>query len=112
MSDGKRVKRLTAQRKFEVYLATRDPKAPIGEILRKYGLHLADLRRIEETVENSAIAGLKVHAGNQKRTKDVTLEKYDQVCHELLEKEKALADLTVEHQLLKKKDRLGYPDEK
>ena len=37
MSDNQRPKRLTAQRKFELYLGTRAPEAPLGEILRRYG---------------------------------------------------------------------------
>lgn len=104
---SRRPKRLTAQKKFQLYLETRDPNAPVGEVLRRYGLHLADLRAIEETVEKSAIAGLKVRSGNKAKSKDVTPEAYDRLARELREKEKALADLSVEHQLLKKMERLG-----
>lgn len=35
----------------------------VGEILRQHGLTLEDLRAIEEAVERSAIAGLKVRVG-------------------------------------------------
>ena len=113
MTDDKnsRPKRLTAQRKFQIYLETRNPDAPIGEILRRYGLHLKDLRAIEEKVESSAIAGLKVHYGRQAK-RDVTWDEHEQALGELREKEQALADLTVEYQLFKKKDRLAYPKEK
>ena len=41
----KSAQRLTAARKLELYLATRSPEAPVGEILRQYGLHLDDLRQ-------------------------------------------------------------------
>jgi len=34
-----------AGRKLELYQATRAPEAPVGEILRQYGLHLDDLRQ-------------------------------------------------------------------
>jgi hypothetical protein len=32
-------KRLTAKTKFDIYLKTRPKNAPVGELLRKYGLH-------------------------------------------------------------------------
>jgi hypothetical protein len=57
MSKSERRPRLTAARKFELYLATRSPDAPLGENLRQYGVHLDDLRAIEQqTVESSALA--------------------------------------------------------
>ena len=107
-SHGQPRKRLTADRKFELYLATRAPDAPVGEILRKAGLTLEDLREIEETVEKSAVTGLKARTRSARYGKrGITAEEYHQLSMELREKEKALADLTVEHMLLKKKDRLG-----
>ncbi|MBC8450560.1 MAG: hypothetical protein H8D78_22730 [Chloroflexi bacterium] len=39
MSENQRPKRLTAQKKFELYLETRGSEAPLGEILRRYGVH-------------------------------------------------------------------------
>ena len=65
MAEGKQWQRLTAERKFRIFLETRNPDAPVGEILRRYGLTLEDLRAIEEAVESSAIAGLKVRAGHR-----------------------------------------------
>lgn len=44
----KKQRRLTAKTKFEIHLITRDENAPIGEILREYGLHLSDLKEIKE----------------------------------------------------------------
>ena len=111
-SHGQPRKRLTADRKFELYLATQGPDAPVGEILRKAGLTLEDLREIEETVEKSAVTGLKARTRSARYSKrGVTAEEHQQLVLELQEKEKALADLTVEHMLLKKKDRLGLPIE-
>jgi len=63
MSKSERRPRLTAARKLELYLATRSADAPLGEILRQYGVHLDDLRAIERVVESSALAGLKAHLG-------------------------------------------------
>lgn len=57
-----RTKRLTAQRMYEVYLATRGVDAPVEEILRKYGLDFADLEAIEEAIEageGEVVAGRK-----------------------------------------------------
>lgn len=107
-----RVKRLTAQRKFQVYLETRDPNAPVGEILRRYGLHLADLRQIEQAVQEGAISALKIRASRSGNLPDVTPQMYEQVVRELREKEKALADLTVEYQLFKKKESWELAQEK
>jgi hypothetical protein len=42
-----------------LYLATRSATAPLGELLRHYGVHLDDLRAIERTVEQAALAELK-----------------------------------------------------
>src|SRR3989304_11886 len=51
--------RLTSKRKFQVYLETRAPGANVGEILRRFGLHVNDLRRIEASVEGGAIEALR-----------------------------------------------------
>ncbi len=110
MSDEReqeRPKRLTAQKKFQIYLETRGTDKPVGEVLRRFGLQLADLRDIEEVVEKASIEALKIRAGGCAGKKDVTPEEYERLARELREKEKALADLTVEHQLLKKVDSLG-----
>ena len=93
MSDEthERPKRLTAQRKFQVYLETRDPNALTGEILRRYGLHLADLREIEQAVEQGAISSLKIRGSRRGGLPEVTPKEYEQVVRELREKEKAQA---------------------
>ncbi len=79
----------------------------MGEILRRHGLTLEDLRAIEEAVEHAAIAGLKVRAGHRTRATPITPEEYERVCRELREKERALAELSVEYTLLKKSERSG-----
>ena len=97
--------RLTAARKLELYLATRAPDAPVGEILRQYGVHLDDLRQIERVVENSALAALKAHARNGRPPADLSPERVEQLEHELAEKTRALAELSISFTLLEKKDR-------
>ena len=104
-------KRLTARRKFELYLETRQQDANVGEILRRYGVHLNDLRQIEAAVERAATDALtgprsKVHRGvNAQVPGDIA-----DLRQELARKEQALAELMVEHALLKKSERSGWRD--
>ena len=68
-----RRKRLTAKTKYNIFLMTRAKDAPVGEILREYGLHLVDLKKIEETVEQAAIANLKTGTKYSKDLKEVSI---------------------------------------
>ena len=101
----KPTQRLTAQRKLELYLATRPTEAPVGEILRQYGLHLDDLRQIEQTIESAALAALKVHGRHGRLPTDVTPERLLHLEQELTEKTRALAELSVAFTVLEKKER-------
>ena len=105
MSQTERRPRLTAARKLELYLATRSADAPLGEILRQYGVHLDDLRAIERVVESSALAGLKAQSRHGRQPTDVSPERVQQLEEELAEKTRALAELGVSFALLEKKDR-------
>ena len=97
--------RLTATRKFELYLVTRAKDAPLGEILRQYGVHLDDLRTLERIVESSALAGLKAHTRRGRQPTDLSPARVQQLEHELAEKTHALVELSVSYTLLEKKDR-------
>jgi len=105
MSKSESRPRLTAARKFELYLATRSTDAPLGEILRQYGVHLDDLRVIERTVESSALAGLKAQSRHGRQSTDLSPARVQQLEQELAEKTHALAELSVSYTLLEKKDR-------
>jgi len=105
MTKSKSTQRLTAQRKLELYLTTRAPDAPVGEILREYGLHLDDLREIEQTIESAALAALKVHSRHGRQPSDVSPERTLQLEQELSEKTRALAELSVAFTVLEKKER-------
>jgi len=109
MTQAKTPLRMTAQRKLDVYRKTRDANAPIGEILREYGLHLDDLRRIEGTVESAALAALKVNGSHHKLVSvgDVTNERVAQLEQEIREKTEALAEMSMAFITLEKKDRLS-----
>jgi hypothetical protein len=97
--------RLTAQRKLELYLATRAPEAPIGELLRQAGVHLDDLREIERTIESAALAALKVKGRHGRLPTDVSPERLLRLEQELTEKTHALAELSVAFTVLEKKER-------
>lgn len=99
--------RLTARRKFQVYLETRAPGANVGEILRQFGLHVNDLRRIEAAVEGAAVEALRGKRNGRVEPDRVSPEEYDALVKELQEKEHALAQLMVEYTLLKKTYSLG-----
>jgi hypothetical protein len=103
MNMTERRKRLTAKIKYNIFLKTKEANAPIGEILREYGLHLSDLREIEETVELGAIAWLKTKT-KQTKLKEVSVAEYQALQQELEMKNKALAELTVQYFILKKND--------
>lgn len=105
MEEGKK-KRLTAKRKFEIYLETRKDGAKVGEILRREGIHLNDLREIEELVERGAIGSLKSRGPGRLMRRKIDPLEYEQLKRELKDKEKAMSDLMVEYTLLKKSERL------
>ena len=106
MLKSERRPRLTAPRKFELYLATRAVDAPVGELLRQYGVHLDDLRAIEQVVENSAVAGLKAQTRHGRPpTPQVSPARVQHLELELAEKSRALTELSVSFTLLEKKDR-------
>ena len=105
MSKSESRPRLTAARKLELYLATRAPEAPVGEILRHYGVHLDDLRQIERVIESSALAALKAQARHGRPPTDLSPERVQQLEQELSEKTRALVELSISFTLLEKKDR-------
>jgi len=103
MEERKR-KRLTAKRKFEIYLETRQPGAKIGEILRREGIHLNDLKEIEELAERGALGALKSKGPGRGIRRKIDPLEYEQIKRELRDKERAMSDLMVEHTLLKKSE--------
>jgi hypothetical protein len=108
-SNVKRAPRLTAQRKLELYVATRAPNAPLGELVRQYGVHLDDLRHIEQAIESAALAALKAEGRHGRLPGDVSPERVLHLEHELREKTAALAELSVAYTLLEKKERAASP---
>ena len=99
---GRKGRRLTARRKFQIYVETRGENAPVGEILRRWNLSLEQLREIERVAEEGAVQALTVRSGHRSRPHDVSPEAFERLRRELLTKEKALAEMAVELMLTKK----------
>ena len=92
---------LSAEKKFQIYLEAQGKDQPIGEILRREGLFSTDLARIRQQVKEGALQRLSAKPGRQQS--HVSTEAYEALKHELQEKERTLADLSVELAILRKK---------
>jgi transposase-like protein len=95
-------KKLTAQEKWQIFLETSVQGAPVGEILRRYGLYSSELTKIRKQVESGALKelGRKKYS---KKPQQVPYEEYEKLKTELTAKEKALAQMGEEYLLLKKR---------
>jgi len=109
-SEGSSKKRrfLTAEKKFQIYLETQNNDKPVGEILRREGLYSTDLARIRSQVKEGALQRLSAKPGRQQEV--VSTETYEAIKSELQDKERALADLSVELAILRKKTSGGSWD--
>ena len=102
MSNNNGKKKLSVEEKWRIYQETSVNDAPIGEILRKYGMYPAELAKIRQQVEE----GAKKELGRNKylkRNMDVSYSEYEKLKTELAGKEKALAEMGQEYLLIKKK---------
>ena len=99
---------LTAEKKFQIYLEAQASDKPVGELLRREGLYSTDLARIRQQVREGALQRLGAKPGRQ--PDPVSTEAYEAIKHELQEKERALADLSVELAILRKKTNGGSWD--
>jgi transposase-like protein len=103
---GKKKRRyLSPEKKFQIYLESQRGEKPVGEILRREGIYSTDLNRIRQKVKEGALEHLAARPGAKKKT--VSLEDYEALKHELEEKDRALADLSVELTILRKKTNGG-----
>ena len=92
---------LSAEKKFQIYLEAQSTDKPVGELLRREGLYSTDLARIRQQVKEGALLRLSAKPGQ--KPGQVSSESYDAIKSELQDKERALADLTVELAILRKK---------
>ena len=99
---------LSAEKKFQIYLEAQDGAKPVGELLRREGLFSTDLARIRQQVKEGALQRLSAKPGRQQS--QVSTEAYEAIKLELQNKERALADLSVELAILRKKTNGGSWD--
>ena len=102
MSELSSRKKLSIEEKWRIYQETSVKDAPVGEILRKYGMYPAELTKIRQQVEE----GAKRELGRNKYLKkkmDVSYSEHEKLKTELAGKEKALAEMSQEYLLIKKK---------
>lgn len=104
--NGNKVRRkLSAEKKFQIYLEAQRSDQPVGDILRREGLYAADLTRIRDQVREGALERLSARPGKKPRM--VPLESYEALKRELEEKERALAEHAVELTMMRKKTNGG-----
>ena len=107
-SPEKKRRYLSAEKKFQIYLEAQDGAKPVGELLRREGLFSTDLARIRQQVKEGALQRLSAKPGRQQS--QVSTEAYEAIKLELQNKERALADLSVELAILRKKTNGGSWD--
>jgi len=107
-SPGKKRRFLTAEKKFQIYLEAQSSAKPVGELLRREGLYSTDLVRIRAQVKEGALQRLGAKPGHKQG--QVSTVAYDALKIELQDKERALADLSVELAILRKKTSGGSWD--
>lgn len=98
-------RKLSAEKKFQIFLEAQRGDSLTGELLRREGLYASDLTRIRKQVQEGAIDRLSCKPG--KRPKVVSADEHDLLKNELEQKERALADLAVELAILRKKTNGG-----
>lgn len=98
---GRKRKKLTAQEKWQVFLETSIKDAPVGEILRRYGVYSSELTKIRRQVESGALKELGFNR-NSKKMQTIPYAQYVKLEAELTAKEKALAQMSEEYLVLKK----------
>ena len=96
---------LSPEKKYQIFLETQSSKGPVGEILRREGIYSTDLARIRQKVKEGALERLADRPGAKRKT--VSKDDYEALKNELQEKERALADLSVELAILRKKTNGG-----
>lgn len=101
---GKR-RHLSAEKKYQLFLEAERGGQPLGEILRRESLYSSDLARIREQVKEGALERLRARPGPKRQT--IAMEEYTALKQELEGKERAMADLSVELAILRKKTNGG-----
>jgi transposase-like protein len=93
---GRKKRKITAEEKLEIFLEAQRSEITKAEVMRRHGLHSAELSRIEKRARESMIEGFK----RDKRKKDPEKEALTKEIDRLKE---ALTEQSVEVTLLRKK---------
>src|SRR5262249_44757335 len=94
-------RQLSAETKYTIFLEAGRGDVPVAEVLRKYGIHSSELQRIREKVRLGALKELNGKArAPLPPAPDAAVQRLTAEKERL---EQALLELTVEHQLIKKK---------
>ena len=107
-SPDKKRRYLSAEKKFQIYLEAQDGSKPVGELLRREGLFSTDLARIRQQVKEGALQRLSAKPGPKQS--QVSAEVHEALKRELQDKERVLADQSVELAILRKKTNGGSWD--
>ena len=107
-SPEKKRRYLSAEKKFQIYLEAQDGSKPVGELLRREGLFSTDLARIRQQVKEGALQRLSAKPGPKQS--QVRAAVHEALKRELQDKERALADQSVELAILRKKTNGGSWD--
>jgi transposase-like protein len=91
---------LSPETKFQIFLEASRGDIPVVEVLRKWGIHSSDVKRIRETVRAGA---LKEFQTRKSRVPLVSAETVEQLRQEKTRLEQTLIEQSVELMLLKKK---------
>jgi hypothetical protein len=96
-------RKLTGEKKYEVLEEIKSHPERKAEILRREGLYTGDIMRFERVVRAAAIAALHNNRPGKRAPTVIPFEQFEQLREELGQKEKALAEMSVEYFALKKK---------
>ena len=96
-------KKLSAEKKYLILKEITANPEKKGEILRREGLYSTDIQRFEEAAHEGALKALKALRPGPKKAMEVPLKEHEALQRDLARKEMALAELSVEFTILKKK---------
>ena len=94
-------RQLSAETKYTIFLEAGRGDVPVAEVLRKHGIHSSELQRIREKVRLGALKEL--NGKSRTPAPPAADAAVPRLTAEKERLERALLELTIEHQLLKKK---------
>lgn len=101
MTQKRTIKKLSAEKKYQIFLEAQRQDKTAAEILRREGLYSTDLARIRQQVKEGALERLNAKPG--RKQPNVSDQDYKNIKSELEEKERVMAEMSVELMVLRKK---------